>query len=62
MYVNAKMVPVETIPGMGEEGIMEKGGGNEFKYAIFDTYQKYVSFCTCHKEISTYLKLVINIV
>jgi hypothetical protein len=27
MYINAKMRPVETIPGMGEEGIKERGGG-----------------------------------
>jgi hypothetical protein len=30
MYVNAKMIPVETIPGMG-------GGRDEPKYDIFDT-------------------------
>jgi hypothetical protein len=24
-YVNAKMIPVETIPGMGERGIKEEG-------------------------------------
>jgi hypothetical protein len=29
MYVNAKMMQVETIPRMG--------GGGEFKYDIFDT-------------------------
>jgi hypothetical protein len=28
MYVNGKMIPVETIPGMGvKEGIKESGGG-----------------------------------
>jgi hypothetical protein len=33
MYVNGKMIPVETIPGkVGEEN----GGGGEFKYDIFD--------------------------
>jgi hypothetical protein len=29
MHVNAKMIPVITIPGIG--------GGGEFKYNIFDT-------------------------
>jgi hypothetical protein len=37
MYINAKMIPVETIPGMGEEGIKESDGGSEFKYDIFGT-------------------------
>jgi hypothetical protein len=27
MYGNAKMIPVETIPGMGEKGRKESGGG-----------------------------------
>jgi hypothetical protein len=31
MYINGKMRPAETTPGMGKEG--NKG---EFKYAIFD--------------------------
>jgi hypothetical protein len=31
MYVNIKMIAVETIPGMGE-GIKETGGGGKFKY------------------------------
>jgi hypothetical protein len=35
MYVNGKMIPVETVPGMGERGINENGGGVEFKYDIF---------------------------
>jgi hypothetical protein len=30
MYVNGKMRPVETIPGM--EGIKEKGKGGKFNY------------------------------
>jgi hypothetical protein len=36
MYVNAKMIPVETIPGI-EGRIKENGGGVEFKYDMFDT-------------------------
>jgi hypothetical protein len=34
MYVNEKMTPVETIPGM-KEGIKENSGGGEFNYDIF---------------------------
>jgi hypothetical protein len=37
LYVNAKMRPVETVPGMGEGGIKQSSGGGEFKYQIFDT-------------------------
>jgi hypothetical protein len=29
-----KMIPVETIPGIG---MKENGGGGEFKFDIFDT-------------------------
>jgi hypothetical protein len=36
MYVNAKMISVESIPGKGKEGMKEKGGGGEFKYDILD--------------------------
>jgi hypothetical protein len=34
MYVNGKMRPVETIPGMRGGGIKENNGGSEFNYAI----------------------------
>jgi hypothetical protein len=33
-YVNRKVRPVETIPGMGERRIKENDGGGEFKYDI----------------------------
>jgi hypothetical protein len=36
MYVNGKMKPVETIPGMKEEETKENDGVGEFKYGIFD--------------------------
>jgi hypothetical protein len=36
MYVNAKMRPAETIPGMGGRRIKENGGRGELKYDIFD--------------------------
>jgi hypothetical protein len=36
MYVSAKMIPVETVPGIRRGG-MNGGGGDEFKYDIFDT-------------------------
>jgi hypothetical protein len=30
------MRPVETVPGMGEEGIRENDGGDEFNYDILN--------------------------
>jgi hypothetical protein len=36
MYVNGKMIPIETISGMGKRVIKKKGGGGKFKYGIFD--------------------------
>jgi hypothetical protein len=36
-HVSGKMIPVETIPGIGGVGIKENSGGGEFKYDIFDT-------------------------
>jgi hypothetical protein len=36
MYVNGKMIPVETIPRMRKGQIKENDGGGEFKYDIFD--------------------------
>jgi hypothetical protein len=30
MYANAKMIPVETIPGILEAGMQESSGGGEF--------------------------------
>jgi hypothetical protein len=38
MYVNAKIIPVETVPRIRGEQIKESGGGGEFKYDIFDTF------------------------
>jgi hypothetical protein len=37
MYVNAKMIPIETVPGIREGGMKENSRGGEFKYDIFDT-------------------------
>jgi hypothetical protein len=34
MYINGKLIPVETIPGMGGGGMKENGEGDEFKYDI----------------------------
>jgi hypothetical protein len=36
MYVNGKMLSVETISGSGGWGTKENGGEDEFKYEIFD--------------------------
>jgi hypothetical protein len=37
MYVNAKMIPVQTIPGIRGGRTKENGGGEECTYGIFDT-------------------------
>jgi hypothetical protein len=37
MYVNAKMIPVEIMSGIGVRGIKESSGGSEFNYDMFDT-------------------------
>jgi hypothetical protein len=38
MYVNAKMIPFETAPGIRGGDIGERSRGGEFTYKIFDTY------------------------
>jgi hypothetical protein len=38
-FVNGKMKTVETIPGMGQRGKINNGGG-EFNYDIFDILQE----------------------
>jgi hypothetical protein len=40
MQVSAKMVPVETVPGIGGEEMKESSRGGEFKYDVFDTLQE----------------------
>jgi hypothetical protein len=35
MYVNAKMISVETVPGI-RGGMKDSNKGGEFKYDIFD--------------------------
>jgi hypothetical protein len=35
MYINGKMKPVETIPGLGIGGIKENDGEGEFNYDIW---------------------------
>jgi hypothetical protein len=37
MYVNVKLILVETVPGIRGGGIEERSGGGEFKYDIFHT-------------------------
>jgi hypothetical protein len=37
MYVNSKMIPVETVAGTREGGMKERGGGVELKNDVFDT-------------------------
>jgi hypothetical protein len=36
VYVNAKMIPVETVPEIGGRETKENGGGSESKYDISD--------------------------
>jgi hypothetical protein len=38
MYENAKMIPVETVLGIGAVGMKESTQGGEFKYDIFETF------------------------
>jgi hypothetical protein len=35
MYINGKMTPVKTVPGMGKGRIKESTGKGEFKSEIF---------------------------
>jgi hypothetical protein len=35
MYINGKMISVETILGMGKGRMKENSGGHAFKYDIF---------------------------
>jgi hypothetical protein len=44
IYANAKMRPVETIPGMGVMWLKVSNGEGEFKYDLFDTSE----LCRCH--------------
>jgi hypothetical protein len=37
VYVNTKMVPVETVPGIRGGRIKENGGEGELKCDLFDT-------------------------
>jgi hypothetical protein len=37
MYVNAKIIPVETVPGIWGGVMKENGGGDDFKYDTFGT-------------------------
>jgi hypothetical protein len=48
MYVNGKMRPVETVPGMGGQGIKENDGGVNSS-TIYLTYCK--NFCECHNVL-----------
>jgi ABC-type sulfate transport system substrate-binding protein len=37
LYINAKMVTVETVSGIWRRVMKNSGGGGEFKYDRFDT-------------------------
>jgi hypothetical protein len=38
MYVNAKMISIETIPEIRGKVKKESSGVSEFKYDLFDTF------------------------
>jgi hypothetical protein len=48
MYVNGKMIPVETIPGMGGGKNKGEGGRGELKYDIFDTLKELLYMSQCN--------------
>jgi hypothetical protein len=37
MYVNARVIPVETVSGIRVGRMKESSGRGEFKYDVFDT-------------------------
>jgi hypothetical protein len=41
MYVNKKKIPLETIPGVGEEGMEEIGGGGQ----VWNSSLRYLKHC-----------------
>jgi hypothetical protein len=60
MYVNGKMIPVETVPGVGRVGMKVNGEGGEFsmKYLVYCK-----NFCKCHNvpPLSTTIKKLVNV-
>jgi hypothetical protein len=50
MYVNGKMRPVVSIPGMGVGGIKEKNGRGEFNDYVFDTLPQCTPSITIKKK------------
>jgi hypothetical protein len=45
MCVNGKMIPIETIPGIGRGRIKENGGSGEFNMIYLLCCK---NFCKCH--------------
>jgi hypothetical protein len=37
LYVNAKVISAETVPGIRGEGMKESSREGDFKYDVFDT-------------------------
>jgi hypothetical protein len=48
MYVNAKMIPVETVPGIRRGEMQKSSGGGEPKSDIFDTLVRTFVNATMH--------------
>jgi hypothetical protein len=55
MYVNAKMIPVETIPCIWGRVMKERFGGCEFKYDIVVHCK---NLCKCHNVPSPSTKII----
>jgi hypothetical protein len=54
--VNAKMIPVETVPELGKGGRKRAVGGGEFKYDIFDTFKKLCKYSNVPPPSTTIIK------
>jgi hypothetical protein len=60
VYVNGKMIPLETIPRMGERGMKENVGRGKFKYDIFDMFSEllYMPQCTATHHNNKKIKYI----
>jgi hypothetical protein len=58
MYANAKIIPVETVPGIRGVGMIERSGGDEFKYDIL-IYCK--NLPKCYRVLPSSITIIIII-
>jgi hypothetical protein len=60
MYINAKIISVETIPGIRGVGMEKSSGGGEFKYdMIYLIHCK--NFCKCYNAPSPRTTIILKI-